>query len=80
MSTSVIRVGVAYVNVRVSRRLKEELKLSWAIDKRLWLIIITMSFKTVILKNKAVFNLNNIVCIAVCNIFQLMHINRRLHY
>ena len=76
MSTSVIRVGVAYVNVCVSRRLKEELKLSWAIDKQLSLIIITMSFKTVILKNKAVFNLNNIVCITVCNIFQLMHINR----
>ena len=39
-SASVIRVGVAYVNVRVSRCLKEEL--SWAIDKRLWLIINTV--------------------------------------
>ena len=51
---------MAYVNVRVSRHLKEEL--SWAIDKRLRLIIIEMLFKTVIrttknLKNKAVFNL-----------------------
>ena len=45
-SASVIRVGVAYVNVRVSRRLKEEL--SSAIDKRLRLIINTMLLKTVI--------------------------------
>ena len=37
---------MAYVNVRVSRRLKEEL--SWAIDKWLWLIFNTMLFKTVI--------------------------------
>ena len=45
-SASVIRVGVAYVNVRVSRRLKEEL--SWAIDKQFRLIINTLLFKTVI--------------------------------
>ena len=45
-SASVIRVGVAYVNVRVSRRLKEEL--AWAIDKRLRLIINAILFKTVI--------------------------------
>ena len=31
------KVGMAYVNVRVSRYLKEEL--GWAIDKQLWLII-----------------------------------------
>ena len=37
---------MAYANVHVSRRLKEEL--SWAIDKRLQLIINTMLFKTVI--------------------------------
>ena len=29
-------MGVAYVNVRVSKRLKEEL--AWIIDKRLWII------------------------------------------
>ena len=45
-SASVIRVGVAYVNISVSKHLKEEL--SWAIDKQLWLIINTMLFKTVI--------------------------------
>ena len=45
-SASVIKVGVVYVNVRVSIHSKEEL--SWAIDKRLWLIINTMLFKTVI--------------------------------
>ena len=45
-STSVIRVGVAYVNVHVSGCLKD--KLHWAIDKRLWLIINTTLFKTVI--------------------------------
>ena len=38
-------VGVVYVNVCASRHLEEEL--SWAIDKRLQLIINTMSFKTV---------------------------------
>ena len=38
---------MAYVNARVSRRLKEEL--GWAIGKRLWVIINTMLFKTVIL-------------------------------
>ena len=37
------KVGVAYVNVRVSRRLKEEL--GWAIDKQL---LLKMLFKTVI--------------------------------
>ena len=37
-------VGVAYVNVRVSMRFKEEL--AWVTDKRLWLIINV--FKTVI--------------------------------
>ena len=42
----VIRVGVAYMNVRISRHLKEEL--AWAIDKWLWLIINTILFKTVI--------------------------------
>ena len=41
-----IRVGVAYINVHISRHLKEEL--GWAIDKRLWVIINKMLFKTVI--------------------------------
>ena len=40
------KVGVAYVNVRISRRLKEEL--GWATDKQLRLIINKMLFKTVI--------------------------------
>ena len=44
-STSVIRVDVVYVNIHVSRCLKEEL--AWAIDKQLW-IINTMLFKIVI--------------------------------
>ena len=39
-------MGVAYLNVRVSRHLKEEL--SWATDKLLQLIINTMLFKTAI--------------------------------
>ena len=46
MSASVIKVGVAYVNVRVSKSLKEEL--AWAIDKRLRVISNKMLFKTVI--------------------------------
>ena len=40
------KVGVAYMNVCVSRRLKEEL--AWAIDKQLRLIINKMLFKIVI--------------------------------
>ena len=40
-----MNVGVAYMNVRVSRRLKEEL--AWVMDKRLRAIIIKMLFKTV---------------------------------
>ena len=46
LSASVIKVGVAYVNVRVSRRLKEEL--AWTIDKRLRVVSNKMLFKTVI--------------------------------
>ena len=46
MEHLIYRVGVAYVNIRVLRRLKEEL--GWAIDKRLRLIINKMLFKTVI--------------------------------
>ena len=42
----VVRVGVVYVNVHISRGLKEEL--AWAIDKRLQLIINIMLIKTVI--------------------------------
>ena len=40
------KVGMAYVNVHVSRHLKEEL--GWAIDKQLRPIIDKMLFKTVI--------------------------------
>ena len=54
------------MNVPILTCLKEEL--SWAIDKWLRLVINTMLFKTVIsLKNKAVFNLKNIVCVAICD-------------
>ena len=45
-SASVIKVGVAYVNVHVSRRLKEEQ--GWVIDKRLRVISNTMLFKAVV--------------------------------
>ena len=40
------KVGMAYMNVCVSRHLKEEL--GWAMDKQLQLIINKMLFKTVI--------------------------------
>ena len=43
---SVIKVGVAYVNVYVSRHLKEEL--AWVIDKWLFVISNKMLFKTVL--------------------------------
>ena len=45
-SASVIKVGVAYVNVCISRRLKEEL--AWVIDTRLGVISNKMLFKTVV--------------------------------
>ena len=45
-SASVIKVGVAYVNVCILRRLKEEL--AWVIDKRLRVISNKMLFKTVV--------------------------------
>ena len=44
--TSVIKVGVTYVNIHVSRHLKE--KLAWVIDKWLWVISNKMLFKTVV--------------------------------
>ena len=40
------KVGVASVNIHVSRRLKEEL--AWVIDKRLWVISNKILFKTVV--------------------------------
>ena len=46
MEHSVIEVGVAYVNILISRHLKEEL--AWAIDKRLWVISNKMLFKTAV--------------------------------
>ena len=45
-SVSVIKVGVAHLNVHVWRRLKEEL--AWVIDKRLWVISNKMLFTTVV--------------------------------
>ena len=39
-----MKLGVAYVNVCVSRHLKEEL--AWAIDKRLLVVSNKMLFKT----------------------------------
>ena len=45
-SAAVIRVGVAYMNIRILRCLKEEL--SWAIDKGLRLLINIVLFKTVV--------------------------------
>ena len=42
---SFIKVGVVYMNVHVSKCLKE---LVWATDKRLWVISNKMLFKTVI--------------------------------
>ena len=46
MECLVIKVGVAYVNLRVSRCLKEELV--WVIGKWLWVISNKMLFKTVV--------------------------------
>ena len=52
---SVIKAGVAYMNVRALTHLKQEL--AWARDEWLRVISVTMLFKTVIpLKNKAILN------------------------
>ena len=66
--TSVIKMSVACMNVRVSRHLKQEL--AWAIDKWLRVISNPMLFKTVIyttknLKNKPFYIENTILCIAI---------------
>ena len=45
-SALVVKVGVAFVNVRVSRGLKQEL--AWVIDKRLLAVSNKMLFKTVV--------------------------------
>ena len=62
-SASVIKVGVVDVDVRISSHLKEEL--TWAIDKRLWVISTIICYlknskstkELNKLKNKAVLNL-----------------------
>ena len=55
---------MAYVNVRVSKSLKEEL--AWVTDKRLRVISNIMnSHTTKKLKNKVVLSLLNIVCVAM---------------
>ena len=58
---------MACVGVHISRRLKKELV--WAADRQLQVISNKMLFKTVVplrnLKNKAVLNINNIVCVAM---------------
>ena len=45
-SASVIKVGVAYLNIHISTHLKEELV--WIIDKQLQVIRNKMLFKTVV--------------------------------
>ena len=61
-----MKVGVAYMNICVSKYLKGEL--AWATDKRLWVISSRSLFKIVIttkkLKNKTILTCN-IVCIAM---------------
>ena len=60
---------MAYVNVCVSRRLKEEL--AWAIDKRLWVVSNEMLFKTVIRTTKKLkkscFKLKTILYVLLCD-------------
>ena len=49
-SALVIKEGVVYANVRVSRHLKEGL--AWAICRQLWVISNIMLFETVIPQRK----------------------------
>ena len=63
-------MGVAYVNVRISKSLKEEL--AWAMDKWLWVVSNKILFKTVIrttkkLKKKAVLNFKKILYALLCD-------------
>ena len=64
-------MGVAYVNVHVSKSLKEEL--AWAIDKRLQIVSNKMlfinSYTTKKLKKKAVLNLKQILYALLCDPF-----------
>ena len=65
---AVIKVGVVCMGVHESSYLKEEL--AWDTDKRLRVISIIMSFKTVSyttkkLKNKIFLSFNNIVYVAM---------------
>ena len=41
-----INVGVVYMNVRISKQLKEAV--DWAIDKQLWVLSNKMLFKTLV--------------------------------
>ena len=57
--SEIIKVGVAYVNIHVSRHLKQEL--AWAIDKWFW-VVFKNSYTT---KNLMKTILIYIVCIAM---------------
>ena len=54
---------MAYVNVYISRCVKEEL--AWAIDRRLRVVSNKISYSAKKLKKQAVINLNNIVCVTI---------------
>ena len=73
MECLVIKVGVGYVNMHISKHGKEEL--AWAIDKRLQVISSKMLYKTVIpLRNLRIkpFNLKQYCMhcyVALSNVF-----------
>ena len=61
-----INVGVAYMNVQISKQLKEEL--AWAIDKQLLVISNKMfNYTTTILKNKAIIILYAMWPLVTCS-------------
>ena len=66
MERFTFKLGMVCVDICISSHLKEEL--AWAADKRLWVISTIMLFisskELKELKNKAILNQKNIVCIA----------------
>ena len=81
-SASVIKVGVAYVNMCISRHLTEEL--DWAIDKKLWISgLFKNSYTTKNIKNKAILNIKQYCMhcyVTLNNIIELMHMETCIHY
>ena len=65
---SVIKVDVVYVNVHISRHLKEDLELAWAINK--WLLVISIKMSVILQESKEYsrFKLKKILYMLLCGL------------